>query len=160
MVEFRYTYSAAVGLTYYEIFHDLSTYGRGFLEKTTVFLTVNKFPAYYGSESSLPQSKESATCPYPEPEQSITCPPRPPSLGSILKKYCTKLKKNIIIYSKIFVSLLKLEVCARGSFCEASILLFWRPIQINCVCACACVRAHVTWMAETTNAYRFFMTHY
>ena len=35
-------------------------------EKHTAPQLVNKFPAFYGTRSSLPHSQEAATCPYPK----------------------------------------------------------------------------------------------
>ena len=38
---------------------------------------VKKFPAFYGTEGSLPHSQAPATCPYPEPDQPSICLPIP-----------------------------------------------------------------------------------
>jgi len=47
---------------------------RVLLEKLTGSQLVKKFPAFYGTQGSLPQSQVPATCPYPEPDRSSPYP--------------------------------------------------------------------------------------
>ena len=49
----------------------------GLLEMLTGSLLDKKLAAFYGTECSLPQLQEPATCPYPEPDQPSPCPPSP-----------------------------------------------------------------------------------
>ena len=50
---------------------------RFLLEKLTGSQLDKKFPAVYGTQSSLLHSQIPATCPYLEPDQSSPCPPVP-----------------------------------------------------------------------------------
>ena len=47
------------------------------LEKLIGLQLVNKFPAFYGTRSSLPHSQVPATCPYPKPARSSPYPHNP-----------------------------------------------------------------------------------
>ena len=57
---------------------------RVLLEKLTGSQLFNKFPAFYGTEGSLPHSPVPATCPYPQPVRSSPYPLHPTSWRSIL----------------------------------------------------------------------------
>ena len=65
------THSLAHSLTR-SLAHSLTACSTVLLEKLTVPQPV-KFPAFYGTEGSLPHSQVLATCPYPEPDQSSLC---------------------------------------------------------------------------------------
>jgi hypothetical protein len=60
-------------------------------EKLTGPRKVNKFPHFMESEISLPHSRESAICSYPEPDRSSPCPPQ---------SYFLKILFNIILSCK------------------------------------------------------------
>jgi hypothetical protein len=63
------TYSLTYLITYL-----LTPWSRVLLEKLTGSQLVKKFPAFYGTPSSLPHSQMPATYPYPELYQSSPCP--------------------------------------------------------------------------------------
>ena len=53
----------------------LTPWSRVLLEKLIGSQPIKKFPAFYGTEGSLPHSQVPATCPYTEPDWSSPCPP-------------------------------------------------------------------------------------
>ena len=57
-------------------------HGTVLLEKLTGFQLIKKFPAFCGTEGSLPHSQVPATCPYPEPDHSHPFPIRLPEYPS------------------------------------------------------------------------------
>ena len=59
-------------LNFTQILH--APWSRGLLEKLTSFRLIKKFPAFLGTEGSLPHSQVPANCPYPEPAQSSSHP--------------------------------------------------------------------------------------
>ena len=60
-------------LTYYLITYYHTPRSRVLLEQLSGSQLVKKFPAFYGTESSLPRLQVPATCPYLEPAQSSSC---------------------------------------------------------------------------------------
>ena len=63
-----------VWLTYVWLSDWLILWNRILLEKLTGFQLVKKFPAFYGTRGSLPNSQVPANCPYPEPARSSPYP--------------------------------------------------------------------------------------
>jgi len=61
----------------YLLTYSLTPWSRVLLEKLTGSQLVKKFPAFYGTEFSLPYSQVPATCPYPEPTPSSPQNPLP-----------------------------------------------------------------------------------
>jgi hypothetical protein len=47
----------------------LTPWSRGLPEKLTSYYLVTKFPKFYGTEDSLPDSQDSSTCPYLQPDR-------------------------------------------------------------------------------------------
>ena len=63
---------------------ELIPWNRSLPEKLTDPQLVKKFPIFYGTEGSLPHSKQPTTSPCPEPHRSSSCP-HPTSLISVIK---------------------------------------------------------------------------
>ena len=57
--------------------HDQARVTRVLVKQPVVCHLIKKFPAFYGTQSSLPRTQQPAICPYPEPD-GFTSHPLPP----------------------------------------------------------------------------------